>query len=119
MPGRPKARAAPEEARSWAKLLQLQCPDTARAERLLRAQLEATQKRPLDVTLWLSGFLGCLLRAEHGADATLAGVLDKAQFWQRRAGTATKTRQTQVLNRVLDGLEGKLTNAKLSALGKC
>ena len=45
MPGRPKARAAPEEARSWAKLLQLQCPDTARAERLLRA-VGGYAKRP-------------------------------------------------------------------------
>jgi Fic family protein len=50
-------------------------------------QLEATQKGPLDVTPWLHWFLGCLLRAVQGADATLAGVLDKAQFWQRWAGT--------------------------------
>lgn len=28
-------------------------------------------------------------------------------------------RQIQVLNRVLDGMEGKLTNAKWAALGKC
>ncbi len=37
-------------------------------------QLEATQKGPLDVTPWLSWFLGCLLRAVQGADATLVGV---------------------------------------------
>lgn len=83
------------------------------------AQLEATQKGPLDVTPWLSWFLGCLLRAVQGADVTLAGVLDKAQFWQRWAGTPMNARQTQVLNRVLDGFEGKLTNAKWAALGKC
>ena len=82
-------------------------------------QLEATQKGPLDVTPWLSWFLGCLLRAVQGADALLAGVLDKAQFWQRWAGTPMNARQTQVLNRVLDGFEGKLTNAKWAALGKC
>ena len=82
-------------------------------------QLEATQKGQLDVTPWLSWFLGCLLRAVQGADATLAGVLDKAQFWQRWAGTPMNERQTQVLNRVLDGLEGKLTNAKWAAIGKC
>ena len=58
------------------------------------AQLEATQKGPLDVTPWLSWFLACLLRAVRGADATLAGVLDKAQFWQRWAGTPMNTRQT-------------------------
>lgn len=82
-------------------------------------QLEATQKGPLDVTPWLSWFLGCLLRAVQGADATLAGVLDKAQFWQRWAGTPMNERQIKVLNRVLEGFEGKLTNAKWAALGKC
>ena len=82
-------------------------------------QLEATQKGPLDVTPWLHWFLGCLLRAVQGSDATLAGVLDKAQFWQRWAGTPMNARQTLVLNRVLDGMEGKLTNAKWAAIGKC
>ena len=82
-------------------------------------QLEATQKGPLDVTPWLHWFLGCLLRAVQGTDATLAGVLDKAQFWQRWAGTPMNARQTLVLNRVLDGMEGKLTNAKWAAIGKC
>ena len=86
-------------------------------------QLVATQKGPLDVTPWLSWFLGCLLRAVQGANATLAGVLDKAQFWRRWAGTPMNARQTLVLNcmldRVLDGMEGKLTNAKWAALGKC
>ncbi len=37
------------------------------------------------MTPWLSWFLACLLRAMQGADVTLAGVLDKAQFWQRWA----------------------------------
>jgi Fic family protein len=82
-------------------------------------QLEATQSGPLDVTPWLSWFLGCLLRAVQGADGLLAGVLDKAQFWQRWAGTPMNARQTLVLNRVLDGMEGKLTNAKWAAIGQC
>ena len=82
-------------------------------------QLEATQKGPLDVTPWLHWFLGCLLRAVQGADATLAGVLYKAQFWQRWAGTPMNARQTLVLNRVLDGMEGKLTNAKWAAIANC
>ena len=82
-------------------------------------QLEATQRGTLDVTPWLHWFLGCLLRAVEGADATRAGVLDKAQFWQRWAGTPMNARQTLVLNHVLDGMEGKLTNAKWAAMGKC
>lgn len=82
-------------------------------------QLEATQKGPLDVTPWLHWFLGCLLRAVRGADATLAGVLDKSQFWQRWAGTPMNARQTLVLNRVLGGMEGRLTNAKWAAMAQC
>ena len=82
-------------------------------------QLEATQHGTLDVTLWLQWFLACLLRAVQGADGLLAGVLSKAQFWQRWAGTPLNARQTVVLNRVLDGMDGKLTNAKWAALAKC
>jgi Fic family protein len=82
-------------------------------------QLEITQRGTLDVTPWLSWFLACLLRAVQAADGLLAGVLDKAQFWQRWASTPMNVRQTLVLNHVLDGMEGKLTNAKWAAIGKC
>ncbi len=82
-------------------------------------QLETTQCGALDVTPWLAWFMGCLLRAVQGADITLASVLDKAQFWQRWAGTPMNLRQTLVLNRVLDGMEGKLSNAKWAAIGQC
>jgi Fic family protein len=82
-------------------------------------QLEATQRGKLDVTPWLAWFLGCLLRAVQGAEGLLADVLGKAQFWQRWADVPMNARQTLVLNRVLDGMEGKLTNAKWAAMGKC
>lgn len=86
-------------------------------------QLETTQRGTLDVTPWLGWFLACLLRAVQGADGLLVGVLDKAQFWQRWAGTPMNARQTLVLNHVLDrapGKEaGKLTNARWAAIAKC
>lgn len=82
-------------------------------------QLEATQRGTMDVTPWLQWFLACLLRAVQGADGLLVGVLDKAQFWQRWADTPMNARQTLVLNRVLDGMDGKLTNAKWATIGKC
>ena len=82
-------------------------------------QLEATQIGTLDVTPWLGWFLACLLRAVQGSDALLAGVLGKAQFWQRCAGVPMSARQTLVLNTVLDGMDGKLTNTKWAAIGKC
>ncbi len=82
-------------------------------------QLEATQKGALDATPWLAWFLGCLLRAVQGAGETLATVLGKAQFWQRWAGTPMNERQIHMLNRLLDGFDGKLTTAKWAALANC
>ena len=55
----------------------------------------------------------------QGDNGTLAGVLDKAQFWQRWAGTPMTTQQTLMLNRVLDGMKGKLTNAKWAGICRC
>ena len=80
--------------------------------------LESTQKGVLDVTNWMEWFLGCLARAIEGAQVTVASVLDKARFWQRLQGIALNARQTLVLNRLLDGFEGKLTTSKYAKLAR-
>ena len=80
--------------------------------------LERTQKGTLDVTPWVEWFLGCLGRAFEGTEATLAGVLRKARFWERHSNTAINERQRAILNRLLDGLTGKLTTSKWAALAK-
>ncbi len=82
-------------------------------------QLETTQRGTLDVTPWLAWFLGCLWRAVQGAEGLLADVLGKAQFWQRWADVPMNARQTLVLNHVLDGMEGKLSNARWAAIAQC
>lgn len=81
--------------------------------------LERTQKGPMDVTPWLSWFLGCLLRALEGAETSLSAVLGKSRFWQRWAGTPLNERQIKLINRLLDGFEGKLTSSKWAAIAKC
>lgn len=81
--------------------------------------LELTQKRTLDVTRWMEWFLGCLGRAIDGAQETLAVVLDKARFWERIKDVQLNERQRLVINRLLDGFEGKLTTSKYAALAKC
>ena len=81
--------------------------------------LEATQKGGLDITPWLEWFLGCLDRAFDGAEKTLAAVFQKADFWQKHAAAKTNERQRNMLNRLLDGLEGKLTSSKWALLEKC
>jgi Fic family protein len=81
--------------------------------------LERTQKGTLDVTAWLAWFLDTLHRAVDQAQHTLDAVLAKARFWQRFAGTPMNERQAKLLNRLLDGFEGKLTSSKWAAIAKC
>jgi Fic family protein len=81
--------------------------------------LERTQKGTLDITPWMEWFVGCLDRAFKRAEATLAGVLRKARFWEAHAGESFNERQRTVLNRLLDGFEGKLTSSKWVKIAKC
>lgn len=81
--------------------------------------LERTQKADMDVTPWLEWFLACLDRAIDAAQNVLRGVLDKARFWERIRGVIMNDRQRLVLNKLLDGFEGKLTTTKYAKLTKC
>ena len=81
--------------------------------------LEHTQKGTLDVTAWLAWFLKTLHRAVDQAQHTLDAVLTKARFWQRFAGAPINARQIKLLNRLLDGFDGKLTSSKWAAIAKC
>jgi Fic family protein len=83
------------------------------------AILERTQKGNLDITPWIQWFLGCMDRAFDGAEATLASVLRKARFWETHAAEPFNDRQRKVLNRLLDGFEGKLTSSKWARLANC
>jgi Fic family protein len=81
--------------------------------------LEATQKGGLEITPWLEWFLGCLDRAFDGAEQTLAAVFTKADFWNKHATAKINERQRDMLNRLLDGFEGKLTSSKWALIEKC
>lgn len=81
--------------------------------------LEWTQKGELDVTAWQKWFLACLGRAIANAEETLSSVLAKARFWERFATEVLNQRQIKVLNRLLDGFEGKMTTSKWARIAKC
>ncbi len=81
--------------------------------------LERTQKGTMDVTPWMLWFLGCLGRAIDRSQTVLGTVLEKGRFWSAFSGVALNDRQYLVLNRLLDGFEGKLTTSKYAALAKC
>ena len=81
--------------------------------------LEMTQKGDLDITRWLEWFLACLGRAFDRAETVLATVLGKARFWDRFSGIVFNERQRDMMNRLLNGFEGKLTSSKWAKLEKC
>jgi Fic family protein len=81
--------------------------------------LERTQKGTMDITAWMGWFLECLGRAIDGAQVTLKAVIAKARFWDRTKDVQLNDRQRSVINRLLDGFEGKLTSSKYAQLTKC
>jgi Fic family protein len=81
--------------------------------------LETTQKGDLNITPWLEWFLACLDRAFDGAERVLASVFLKAEFWKKHASATLNERQRDILNRLLNGFEGKLTSSKWAKIEKC
>lgn len=81
--------------------------------------LEGTQKGVLDITNWLEWFLACLGRALDTIEDTLKGVLRKTRFWDVHINTELNNRQRLMLNKLLDGFDGKLTSTKWGKIAKC
>ena len=81
--------------------------------------LEKTQQGMLDITVWMEWFLQCLDRSLTATEQTLSGVLQKARFWEQHAKTLLNNRQVLLINKLLDGFEGKLNTSKWSTIAKC
>ena len=81
--------------------------------------LEKTQRGSLNVTNWLVWFLDCLSNAINSADLTLSKVLNKAHFWKLHSTTIVNQREQTMINKLLDGFEGKLTTSKWAKINKC
>lgn len=83
------------------------------------SSLEETQRGTLEITKWLEWFVDCLGRAIDEAGRTLATVTDKARFWESHATVSFNDRQRLLVNKLIDGFEGKLTSSKWAKLAKC
>jgi Fic family protein len=81
--------------------------------------LEKTQKGGLDITSWILWFLASLRYAIQEAETTVTNVLEKSHFWDRASQFALNERQIKILNRLLDGFEGKLTSSKWAKIADC
>jgi len=74
--------------------------------------LKRSQSGSIDISIFLTWYLNCLKQAIGSALNILSEVLFRSQFWGRFATEDLNERQILMLNRVLDGFEGKLTSSK-------
>ena len=81
--------------------------------------LQKVQHSSGDITEWLDWFLHCLKNALLETEDTLKKILRKAEFWKIRENTLLNERQRLVLNKMLDGFDGKLKSSKWAKIAKC
>jgi Fic family protein len=80
--------------------------------------LERTQKDNLDITAWLIWFLNCMDSALSSTQNVLTAVVSKAQYWNLFSSKSISERQKIMLNKLLDGFEGKLNTSKWAKITK-
>jgi Fic family protein len=80
--------------------------------------LERSSKETMDITRWMEWFLACLTRAIENAQVMLSSVIAKSRAWEKLRDVPLNERQRLILNRLLDGFEGKLTSTKWAAIAK-
>ena len=81
--------------------------------------LETTQRSSLDITAWLEWFLGCYGHALASSLEALGTVLRKARFWENPETSKLNERQRLMLNKLLDGFNGKMNSSKWAQIAKC
>ena len=78
--------------------------------------LQKTTSGDLCITDWLLWFLETMESAIIRSYETLSKVRQKAAFWQNNSEVTFNERQVKILNRLLDGFEGKLTTSKYAKI---
>ncbi|MFC6100365.1 Fic family protein [Olivibacter domesticus] len=81
--------------------------------------LQKVQHSSGDITEWLVWFLHCLKNALLETEKTLDKIVYKAAFWKFHEQTPLNERQRLVLNKLLDGFDGKLKSSKWAKIAKC
>ncbi|MCF8374605.1 MAG: Fic family protein [Bacteroidales bacterium] len=81
--------------------------------------LQKVQHSNGDITEWLYWFLNCMYRALDSTEETIKKVLFKTEFWDMHKETILNARQRLMLNKFLDGFEGKLKSSKWAKITKC
>ncbi len=74
--------------------------------------LEQTTTGDMDITTWILWFLDCLYRAMTASRDMITTVLQKSAFWQKYSADISNPKQREIINRLLDGFEGRMTSGK-------
>lgn len=80
--------------------------------------LQKVQYSSGDITEWLNWFLHCLKNAMLATGDTRKKILSKAEFWRLHEHTPINERQRLMLNKLLEGFEGKLQTSKWARITK-
>lgn len=83
------------------------------------AILQKVQSNAYDITEWLDWFLHCLKNSILATETTLQKIFRKTEFWKIYENTEFNERQRLVLNKLLDGFDGKLKSSKWAKITKC
>jgi Fic family protein len=83
------------------------------------SKLQKVQHSTGDITEWLDWFLHCLKDSLLASEAVLEKILKKSDFWKIHENTELNHRQRVMLNKMLDGFEGKLKSSKWSKIARC
>lgn len=81
--------------------------------------LQKVQHSKGDITEWLDWFLKCMYRALMFTEETMKSILKKSDFWDKHKETVLNARQRLMLNKLLDGFDGKLKTSKWAKIAKC
>lgn len=80
--------------------------------------LQKTQYSTGDITEWIEWFLSCLKNAMLATANATKQIMYKLEFWKLHEHTPMNERQRLVLNRLLDGFDGKLQSSKWAKITK-
>lgn len=81
--------------------------------------LEYSGKHGMDITPWLIWFLQTMEEAISTAMNNVNRILQKSLFWQQHSTTQLNARQVKIINRLWDGMEGKLNTSKWAKMTHC
>ncbi len=80
--------------------------------------LKQTTTGGLDITPWLLWFFDCLESAIDGSGEIAGKVLIKAEFWHKHSAEIPNKIQREIINRLIDGIEGNVSSGKAAKMFK-